>query len=79
MVGDERQLAQLPAGQHAIRNGDPQHRGQTLDVEAILKSQRQEFCWCQFSAQEAGGLVSELGDPVSEHLVVIVVVSIHGE
>ena len=77
MIGNIGKFAQLLAGQHAIGNGDSQHRCKALNIQAVLQSQGQELCGRQFAAQESRCLVAKLGNAIGKHLVVVFVVLIH--
>ena len=71
------QLAQLRRVQRAVRDGDPQHIGVQLQIEAVLQPQRLELVLGQLAGQAAGDLVAELGRTVGEKLFVEGVVAVH--
>ncbi len=77
VTGNVRQLAQLATGEHAVGDGDPEHRREALHVEAILQAQRAELVLSQFAAQVALGLPAELPHAVIQHALVQIVVSVH--
>ena len=76
-TADGRHGAQLDSAQHAVGNGDTQHRGMTLDVEAVLQAQRAEFFISQTARQIAIHLVLELSYPLVDQCLVVGVIAIH--
>jgi hypothetical protein len=71
------QFAQLRGREHAVGNGDPQHRAVPLDVEAILQAQRTQFVDRQLAGQMTADLVAILGHALVDDLLVSIVVAIH--
>ncbi len=78
-TGDEGQLAYLPGGNQPVGNGNAQHWGVALDVQAVLQSQRQELTLAQLACEKAAGLIAELLYAVLDDLLIIFVVDIHTE
>ncbi|MNJ61309.1 hypothetical protein D3C77_570900 [compost metagenome] len=76
-AGDIRQLAQLSGRQQTIGNGDAQHRGEALDIQAVLQAQRQEFVTGKLTREESAGLIAELTDPVLDDVLVVLIVNVH--
>ena len=75
---DVRQHAQLPGRQQAVRNRDPQHRREALDVQAVTQPQRPEFILAELAGQKAPGLVAKLRHPFVDQGLVDLIVSVHG-
>jgi hypothetical protein len=57
---DVGQPAQLYAGQRAVGNGDPQHVGVQLQVQAVAQAERLELVLGQLTGEAAGDLGAEL-------------------
>ena len=70
-----RQRAQLRGGQRAIRNGDPQHIGVQLQINAVHEPQRLEFVFGQFAGEAARDLIAEFADTLVHKRAVEVVVN----
>ena len=77
-AGDVREGSQLGRREHAVRNGNPQHRCVLLDVQAVLKTQRPELVLGQLARQEPSRLIAELSDPAGDQRAVKIVVAVHG-
>jgi hypothetical protein len=63
-------LRSCVAGEHAVGNGDAQHRPVTLDVEAILQAKRAQLVGRQVAGQMARDLTSILRDALIDDLLV---------
>ena len=74
---DMRQHAQLLRRQRAVGNGDAQHVGVQLQIDAIHQPQRLEFVLGQFARQAARDLVAEFGDALGDQRAVEIVVEVH--
>ena len=77
LVGDVGKLAHLQGRQGAIRNGDAQHVGVELEVEAVHQPERLELVLGQLTGQAAGGLVAELRHALGDEIVVELIVAVH--
>ena len=62
-AGDERELAHLHGRQHAVRDGNPQHRCLALEVKSVLQPQRTKLILAQLVRRESGGSGRETGLP----------------
>ncbi len=78
LAGDAGQLAQLAAVEHAVGDGDAQHRRVALDVPAVLQAQRAEVVVGELTGQMALQLVAELGRAGVDELAVEIGVGVHG-
>ncbi len=76
-AGDGAQHAHLVRRQQAIGNGDTQHVGMALQIQAILQPQRTEFFLGQFVGQPTPDLVTVLDDAFLDDLMIILVIAIH--
>ena len=76
-AGDMRKPAQLHGAQHAVGDGDLQHRGMALDVEAVLQAQRLELVLAQRTDEEALGLLPELPCALVDQAAVDRLVLVH--
>ena len=76
LARDVGQLAQLARRQRAVGNGDPQHVGMELQVEAVVQAQRLELLLGQLAGQPAAHLVAELVDALGDERAVVVVVTV---
>ena len=63
---DMRQHAQLLRRQRAVGDGDAQHVGVQLQIDAVHQPQRLEFVLGQFARQPARDLVAEFGDALGD-------------
>ncbi len=72
-----RQHPQLRPRQRAVRNGDAQHIGVQLQIQAIHQPQRLEGVLGDFIVQAACDLIAKFGDAGVDDGLVIVVVAIH--
>ena len=75
---DVGELAHLARRQHAVGNGDAQHVGVQLQVDAIHQAMDAELVFRQLAIQAAVHLVAELGDPVGHEASIEFVIAIHG-
>ena len=75
---DMRQHAHLLGRQRAVGNGDPQHIGVQLQIDAVHQPQRLEFVLGQFAGQAAANLIAEFSDALIDERLVEIVVEIHG-
>ena len=75
---DVGQHAQLVRRQRAVGNGDPQHVGVQLQIEAVHQPQRLELVLGQLAGQAARDLVAEFRDALGDQRPVEVVVEVHG-
>ncbi len=73
------QAAQLARGEHAVGDGDAEHRRVALDVEAVLQAQRAQFVVGKLAGFPARDLVAELGDAFVDEGLIVVVVAVHGQ
>ncbi len=67
----------LPAVERAIGDGDAQHIGVELEVEAVHQPQRLEFVLAHRAGHAAGDLIAEILDAGVDDGLVILVVAIH--
>ncbi len=74
---DMRQRAQLRRRQRAVGNGDAQHVGVKLEVDAVHQPQRLELVLGQFAGQAPRHLVAEFSDALGDQRAVEVVVDVH--
>ena len=75
--GDEGQLAELLRRQQPVGNGDPQHIGVKLHVEAVAQPERPELVLGQFTAHPAGDLIPILLHPLVDQGLIEFVVFVH--
>ena len=71
---DMRERAQLIRRQRAVGNGDAQHIGMKLQIDAVHQPQRLELVLGQFARQPARDLVAEFGDALVDQRAVKIVV-----
>ncbi|MCY1300502.1 hypothetical protein D9M70_500690 [compost metagenome] len=69
--------AHLAARQGAIGNGDAQHIGMKLQVNAVHQAQRLEGVLGELAAQAALDLIAELFDAGGNESVVEFIVTVH--
>src|SRR5690606_24225138 len=74
-TGDVGQLAQPLGRQHAVGNGNAQHGGVALDVQAVLQAQRQEVWFGKLAGRIPAYLIAELSCAVLYDTLVILVVN----
>ena len=74
LARDVGQLAQLAGRQRAVGNGDPQHVGVKLQVEAVVQTQRLELLLRQLTRQPPPHLIAELVDALGDESPVVIVV-----
>ena len=74
---DMREHAHLLGRQRAVGNGDPQHVGVELQIDAVHQPQRLELVLGQLAGQPPRHLVAELGDALGDQRAVEFVVEIH--
>ena len=75
--GDEGQLAELRRRQKPVGNGNPQHIGVKLHVEAVAQPERPELVLGQLTAHPAGDLIPILLHPLVDQGPVEFVVFVH--
>src|SRR5690606_36201551 len=78
-TGDIGQFAQTLGREYAIGYGDRQHGCVTLDVQAVLQAQRQEFWLGKRAGEIAAYLLAELPGAVLNDTLVILVVNVHSD
>ena len=74
---DMRELAHLVGRQRAVGNGDPQHVGVQLQIDAVHQPQRLELVLGQLAGEPARDLTAEFGDALRQQGSVEVVVEVH--
>jgi len=74
---DMRQHAQLRGRQRAVGNGDAQHIGVQLQINAVHQAQRLELLLAQFAGQAARNLIAEFRDTFGDQGPVKCVVNVH--
>ena len=74
---DEGELAHLARRQRAVGDGDAQHVGVQLQVDAVHQPQRLELVLGQLAGEAARHLVAELRDAFLDEAAVELVVAIH--
>jgi hypothetical protein len=78
VAGDVRQTTQLGTRQGAVGHGDPQHRRQPLNVQAVAQPQVQELGIRQGAVEIAAGLGAVVLDALCDELAIELVVLVHG-
>nr|GFA29209.1 hypothetical protein [Tanacetum cinerariifolium] len=78
VAGNLGQHAGLTRGELAVGHSHAQHRGEALDVEAVLQAKRAELFFAELAGQIAAGLVAELLDAVLDDPLIVLVVYVHG-
>ena len=73
---DVGELAQLARRQRAVGDGDAQHVGVELQIEAVHQPQRLELVLGQLAREAAAHLVAELLDALGDQRAVVVVVAV---
>ena len=76
-AGDVRQPPHLPAVERPIGNGDPQHIGVQLQIDAVHQPQRLELVLGQGAGRASRHLVGELRHPLAHQRMVELVIAIH--
>ena len=76
-TGHVGQLAHLSGVQSTVRHRHTQHRRVTLNVQAVLQTQRQKLFFRDLARQIALCLALELGDALVQQLLIIVIVNVH--
>ena len=71
------ELAHLVGGKGAVRNGDPQHVGMQLQIDAVHQPQRLELILIELAREPARDLTAELSDALRQQGPVEVVVEVH--
>ncbi len=71
------ELAQLIGGKRAVGNGDPQHVGVQLQIDAVHQPQRLELILVELAGEPARDLTAELSDALRQQGPVEVVVEVH--
>ena len=74
---DMGQHAQLRRRQRAVGNGDAQHVGVQLQIDAIHQPQRLEFFLGQFAGQAARDLIAKFRDALGDQRAVECVIDVH--
>ena len=74
---DMRQHAQLLRRQRAVGDGDAQHVGVELQIDAIHQPQRLELVLGQLARQAARDLVAKIRDALGDERAVEIVIEIH--
>jgi len=69
--------AQLGGRQRAVRDGDPQHIGMQLQIDAVHEPQRLEFLFRQFARDAPRHLAAKLGYPLGHQGAIELVVDVH--
>ena len=70
--------AHLLGRQRAVGDGDAQHIGVKLQIDAVHQPQRLEFLLGQLAGQAARDLIAEFGDALGDQRPVECVVDVHG-
>ena len=78
LARDLGELAHLARRQRAVGNGDAQHVGVELQIEAVHQPERPELVLGQFAGEAARDLVAELLDPRGDEGRVEIIIMIHG-
>ena len=79
LLADQRELPQLARRERAIGDGDAQHVGVKLEIDAVLESERLELVFCDRTVEAARDLIRELGHPLAHETLVEFIVAIHGQ
>ncbi len=77
LARDMRQHAQLRRRQRAVGDGDAQHIGVQLQIDAVHQPQRLEFFLGQFARQPARHLIAEFRDALGDQRTVEGVIDVH--
>ena len=75
---DVGELPHLARVERAVGDGDPQHVGVELQVDAVLQPERLELLLVELAGEPPRDLVAELRDPLADEGVIELVVAIHG-
>ena len=65
--------------QRPVGEGDAQHIGVKLQIDAVHQPQRLELVFGEFAGKPAGDLVAKLGDALGEQGTIEGVIDIHGQ
>ncbi len=76
-VADQRELPHLPRGERAVGNGDAQHIGVQLQVEAVLQAQRLELILRQRAVEAPFHLRPELAHALAHEARIEFVIPVH--
>ena len=76
---DVGELAHLARGQRAVGDGDAQHVGVQLQIDAVHEPQRLELVLGQLARQAPADLVAELRHALAHELRIELVVAVHGQ
>ena len=76
-AGDMAEHPHLPAVQRPIGDGDAQHIGVKLQIEAVLQAQRLELILGHFAGDAAADLIAEFVHAGIDDRLVVFVVSVH--
>lgn len=74
---DMGELAQLHRGQRAVRNGDPQHVGVKLKVDAVHQPQRLELVLAQLAPETALNLIAKFAGAFTDQCAIDIVIGVH--
>ena len=72
------ELAQLLRRQRAVGNGDAEHVGVQLQIDAVLQPQHLELVLGEFAGEAALHLIAEFGDALVDQGAVDFIIGIHG-
>jgi hypothetical protein len=72
------ELAHLARGQRAVGDGDAQHVGVQLQIDAVHQAQRLELVLRQLALEPALDLVAELRHALAHELRIEFIVAVHG-
>ena len=74
---DVRQHPHLAAVERAVRNGNAQHIGVQLQIEAVHQPQRLELVLGHFARKATLHLIAEIGNAGIDDRLIIIVIFIH--
>src|SRR3546814_19476854 len=72
------QHPQLAAGKQAVRNRDPQHWCEALNVETVTQTQRAKLVVRNLAGEKPLSLIAILCDAFVDKLLIVGVVLVHG-
>ncbi len=75
--GDMRQHAQLVRRERAVGNGDAQHVGMQLQIDAVHQPQRLELFLRELAGEPATDLAAELAHALGHQRAVEIIVDVH--
>src|SRR5687768_7539847 len=76
-LGDQRELAHLTRRQGAVRDGDPQHIGMKLKIDAVHLPEQLELFLVERAVEPTANLITKLGDPLADQLLVEFIIAVH--